>query len=148
MKTTTEMQLVPVAKLVPYINNARTHSPEQISKLRSSLREFGFINPVIIDRDFANGEDTIEFPWLKNCETEDEKAAVTHFVNALIDMAKNQTRITAKEKEVENERYAFRCFLLRLGFIGNDYKVERKVLLRNLAGSAAFKTPKKSEVAE
>lgn len=96
----------------------------------------------------ANGEDTIEFPWLKNCETEDDKAAVTHFVNALIDMAKNQTRITAKEKEVENERYAFRCFLLRLGFIGNDYKVERKVLLRNLAGSAAFKTPKKSEVAE
>lgn len=53
MKTTTEMQLVPVAKLVPYVNNARTHSPEQINKLRSSLREFGFINPVIIDRDFG-----------------------------------------------------------------------------------------------
>ena len=52
MKTTTEMQLVPIAKLVPYVNNARTHSPEQITKLRSSLREFGFINPVIIDRDF------------------------------------------------------------------------------------------------
>lgn len=52
MKTTTEMQLVPVAKLVPYVNNARTHSPEQITKLRSSLREFGFINPVIIDREF------------------------------------------------------------------------------------------------
>ena len=50
MKTTTEMQLVPIAKLVPYVNNARTHSPEQIKKLRSSLREFGFINPVIIDR--------------------------------------------------------------------------------------------------
>lgn len=48
MKTTTEMQLVPVAKLVPYVNNARTHSPEQINKLRSSLREFGFINPVIM----------------------------------------------------------------------------------------------------
>ena len=53
MKTTTEMQLVPIAKLVPYVNNARTHSPEQITKLRSSLREFGFINPVIIDRDFG-----------------------------------------------------------------------------------------------
>ena len=52
MKTTTEMQLVPITKLVPYVNNARTHSPEQIKKLRSSLREFGFINPVIIDRDF------------------------------------------------------------------------------------------------
>ena len=53
MKTTTEMKLVPIAKLVPYVNNARTHSPEQILKLRSSLREFGFINPVIIDRDYG-----------------------------------------------------------------------------------------------
>ena len=53
MKTTTEMKLVPISKLVPYVNNARTHSPEQILKLRSSLREFGFINPVIIDRDFG-----------------------------------------------------------------------------------------------
>ena len=53
MKTTTEMQLVPIEKLVPYVNNARTHSPEQINKLRSSLREFGFINPVIIDRDYG-----------------------------------------------------------------------------------------------
>lgn len=52
-KTTTEMQLVPLEKLVPYVNNARTHSKEQITKLRSSLREFGFINPVIIDRDFS-----------------------------------------------------------------------------------------------
>ena len=51
MKTTTEMKLVPISKLVPYVNNARTHSPAQINKLRSSLREFGFINPVIIDRD-------------------------------------------------------------------------------------------------
>lgn len=52
MKTTTDMQLVTIDKLIPYVNNARTHSPEQITKLRSSLREFGFINPVIIDRDF------------------------------------------------------------------------------------------------
>lgn len=51
-KTTTEMQLVPLSRLVPYVNNARTHSPEQLTKLRSSLREFGFINPVIIDREF------------------------------------------------------------------------------------------------
>ncbi len=51
-KTTTEMQLISIEKLVPYVNNARTHNAEQIMKLRSSLREFGFINPVIIDRDF------------------------------------------------------------------------------------------------
>lgn len=53
MKTTTEMQLVPTDQLIPYVNNARTHSTEQINKLRSSLREFGFINPVIIDRDYG-----------------------------------------------------------------------------------------------
>ena len=53
MKTTTEMRLVSIEKLVPYVNNARTHSPDQIMKLRSSLREFGFINPVIIDRDYG-----------------------------------------------------------------------------------------------
>lgn len=52
-KTTTDMKLVSISKLVPYVNNARTHSPEQINKLRSSLREFGFINPVIIDKDYG-----------------------------------------------------------------------------------------------
>ena len=53
MKTTSEMKLVPITKLVPYVNNARTHSQEQVNKLRSSLREFGFINPIIIDRDYG-----------------------------------------------------------------------------------------------
>ena len=53
MKTTSQMKMVPIDKLVPYINNARTHSPEQITKLRASLREFGFINPVIIDKNYG-----------------------------------------------------------------------------------------------
>ena len=52
MKTTTDFQLVSTDKLIPYVNNARTHSPEQIKKLRSSLREFGFVNPVIIDLEY------------------------------------------------------------------------------------------------
>lgn len=51
-KTITEFQLVDINRLVPYINNARTHSPEQINKLRASLREFGFVNPIIVDRDY------------------------------------------------------------------------------------------------
>ena len=50
-KTTTQMELVSIDKLIPYVNNARTHSAEQVNKLRASLREFGFINPVIVDRD-------------------------------------------------------------------------------------------------
>lgn len=52
MTMTKDMELVPIDKLIPYANNARTHSPAQINKLRGSLREFGFINPVIIDRDY------------------------------------------------------------------------------------------------
>ena len=52
MQTTTKMELVNIDKLIPYVNNARTHSPEQINKLRASLREFGFINPVIVDDKF------------------------------------------------------------------------------------------------
>ena len=51
-KTTTEMQLVSISQLVPYVNNARTHSDAQVKKLRASLREFGFINPVIIDSEY------------------------------------------------------------------------------------------------
>ena len=88
----------------------------------------------------AHTDETIEFPWLSHCESKDEKKAVTHFINALCEMAKNQKRINAKEKELDNEKYAFRCFLLRLGFIGDAYKAERKILLRNLTGSSAFKS--------
>ena len=87
MKTTTEMQLVSIAKLVPYVNNARTHSPEQITKLCSSLQEFGFINPAIINRDFnvivghgrilaAKEEDIQEVPCVfANHLTEAQKKA-------------------------------------------------------------------------
>lgn len=67
-KTTTQMQLVEISKLIPYVNNARTHSAEQITKLRSSLREFGFINPVIIDSDYnvIAGHGRIEAAKLEN----------------------------------------------------------------------------------
>ena len=64
----------------------------------------------------------------------------TKFIAALCATAKEQKRVTAKEKSVDNEKYAFRCFLLRLGFIGEDYKAERKILLRNLSGNGSFKS--------
>lgn len=89
------------------------------------------------------GEEKVSFPWFE-IKPADENAvtAYTHFIYALCEMAKNQRRINGTEKEVENEKYAFRCFLLRLGFIGEQYKVERKILLQNLSGSAAFKNNK------
>ena len=89
-------------------------------------------------------EETVEFPWFETADA-DETAAYTHFISALCELSKNAKRVTAKEKEVDNEKYAFRCFLLRLGFIGTEYKAERKSLLRNHSGSAAFKTVKDGE---
>ena len=82
----------------------------------------------------------LDFPWFPNYTSPEEVTAYMHFISALCEMAKTQKRITAKEKAVDNEKYAFRCFLLRLGFIGDEYKAERKILLRNLTGSSAFKS--------
>ncbi len=81
---------------------------------------------------------TVKFPWFADCST-DECKAYTHFISAICELAANAKRVTAKEKETDNDKYAFRCFLLRLGFIGSEYKTERKILLRNLTGSSAFR---------
>ena len=89
------------------------------------------------------GETTVKFPWFTELPESDEAKAYTHLIAALCEMSRNQKRITAKEKAVDNEKYAFRCFLLRLGFIGTEYKAERKILLRNLTGSSAFKSGRK-----
>ncbi len=86
------------------------------------------------------GEDAISFSWFSKLPDSDTARAYTNFIAALCKMSKEQKRITASEKEVENEKYAFRCFLLRLGFIGAEYKTDRKILLQNLSGSSAFKS--------
>lgn len=87
----------------------------------------------------------VSFPWFAEGQDSESVKAYTHFVAALCDMARNQKRITAKEKPADNEKYAFRCFLLRLGFIGTEYKGERKILLKNLSGSSAFKNGERKE---
>ena len=68
--------------------------------------------------------------------------------DAQLRIAKEAKRVTATEKPADNEKYAFRCFLLRLGFIGNEYKTYRKILLKNLTGSAAFKSGAKKVTEE
>lgn len=83
-------------------------------------------------------EETVSFPWfLPDPETTE---AYTIFIQKICEMAITQKRINAKEKEIVNEKYEFRCFLLRLGLIGNEYKRVRKILMKNLTGSAAFKS--------
>ena len=85
-------------------------------------------------------DEAVSFPWFAGFPQPEEISAYAHFTGKLIGMAKTQKRVTAKEKETDNEKYAFRCFLLRLGFIGDEYKAARKILLRNLSGSGAFKS--------
>ena len=84
-------------------------------------------------------EDRVAFPWFPELPDADSVKAYTHFISALCEMSKNAKRVTVTEKAVDNEKDAFRCFLLRLGFIGSEYKAERKILLKNLTGSSAFK---------
>ena len=83
-------------------------------------------------------EDVVEFPWF-NTIGEKEVKAYTHFISAICQLSIAAKRVSMTAKPVTNEKYAFRCFLLRLGFIGTEYKEERKILLKNLTGSAAFK---------
>ena len=91
-------------------------------------------------------ETTLKFPWFRFPAESDEVAVYSRFIGALCAAAKRQKRVTAHEKTVNNEKYTFRCFLLRLGFIGDEYKQVRKVLLRNLAGNSAFKSGNKKNV--
>ena len=90
----------------------------------------------------------LDFPWFREDADPDEVKAYMDLVTALCRQAKESKRITGKDRPVENEKYAFRCFLLRLGFIGDEFKTSRKVLLKNFSGSSAFKGGAGHEISE
>lgn len=95
------------------------------------------------------GETAVSFPWFPvKPEDPETVKAYTHFIAAICNMAKTHVRISSTKKAVDNKKYAFRCFLLRLGFIGDEYKAERKILLKNLDGSSAFKGGAKHEISK
>ena len=83
-------------------------------------------------------EKTIEFPWF-TIEQDSDADAYCTFISMLCEFAKNQSRINNKPETTDNPKYTMRCYLLRLGMIGAEYKAVRKVLLRNLSGSSAFR---------
>lgn len=99
------------------------------------------ISGLLIEKD----GDKVSFPWFSEMPNTDEVQAYTHFISALCEMTKKAKRVTATEKEVDNEKYAFRCFLLRLGFIGNEHKADRKILLKNLSGNSSWKNGRKED---
>lgn len=81
----------------------------------------------------------VSFNWFDQVDANDA-LAYQQFIDKLMQYAQNHQRIMSQPREESNEKYAFRCLLLRLGFIGPRYKKQRKVLLKNLTGSAAFKS--------
>ena len=87
-------------------------------------------------------DEKINFTWFPYTADGDELAAYTQFISRLCDMARDAKRVSSKPTETDNDKYAFRCFLLRLGFIGKEYKSVRKILLRNLTGNSAFRSVK------
>lgn len=91
-------------------------------------------------------DDCLTFAWLTGDITPEKAKACRDFIGRLCEMAKRQKRVTARVRAVTNEKYAFRCFLLRLGLIGAEYKTTRKILLRNLSGSAAWRDGHGKEV--
>ena len=125
----TDEQLENLQKLI--------HGKEALLKQALAIEEL----PVKIS------EEKILFPWFLKTSAE-EVAAYTQLICSLGEMAKTAKRVTIKDKTVENSKYAFRCFLLRLGFIGPEYKQSRKILLKNLTGSSAFKSGVKKEGGE
>lgn len=94
--------------------------------------------------DIVVSDDKIAFPWFRRIPTSDEVKAYTFFIGSMAAMAKTLKRACAKERDVDNFKYAFRCYLLRLGFIGSEYKEIRHQLLKNLSGSSAFKSGEKA----
>lgn len=90
-------------------------------------------------------EKNICFPWFLVSASGEEVDAYACFVHALCEMAKTQKRVTMKESALESEKFAFRCFLLRLGFIGPEFALARKVLLSKLSGNGSFKSGKRKE---
>ena len=83
-------------------------------------------------------DETVSFPWFPE-PSPAEAQTFTNLITAICRMAKEAKRVTAKEKETESEKYTFRCWLLRLGFVGAEHKHDRAILLQNLSGHAAFK---------
>ena len=121
---------------------------DALSRLEALIESKGTLLKKAIGADslmVGEKDGKLDFPWFPAGATPDEIKAYMDLVTALSKTAKESKRITAKDKPVENEKYAFRCFLLKLGFIGDEFKESRKVLLKNFSGNSAWRNgaPKK-----
>lgn len=120
---------------------AITRNKVNLSKLEKILGNKGDLIKKalgITDLEIKEDEEKVSFHWFENTDKE-HLMTYTKFIEALCKMSVNAKRINESSKEVINKKYAFRCFLLRLGFIGDEFKKDRKLLLEKLSGSSAFR---------
>jgi len=120
-----------------YFTDTALENLKRLIKSKGSLIKKALM---VTDLPLEISDETVRFPWFANGTDAEAVKAYTQLISALSEMAKTNQRVSTVEKSVENEKYAFRCFLLRLGFIGEEYKCSRKVLLKNLEGNSSFKS--------
>ena len=140
----TEVDSVGISMPRKFFTDSQLENIRKLTEAKANLikKAMGTDELPILD----DGE-KVTFPWWHNDAGADEVHAFSNFICKLKETAGNQKRVTCKETAPDNEKYAFRCFLLKLGFIGDEFKQDRKILLRNFEGSSAFKTGKKKEYA-
>ena len=88
---------------------------------------------------FVIKDSDITFNWLKGDADPLMIQATMKFVVALVKLISEGQSVKCRERELHSEKYAMRCFLVRLGFIGDEYKQDRKLLVQNLSGSSSFR---------
>ena len=139
-------ELLTVTTPKKFLDSSALENLKQLIENKGNLLKHAFETDSL---EIIETEENIEFPWFTLHEDSEGDIYCT-FIEKLCDFAKNQKRVNNKPDTSDNEKYAFRCFLLRLGMIGSEYKSARKVLLRNLTGSSAFRhgKPEKEEFDE
>ena len=123
---------------VPF-DSADTLLEYRITKLINAKSKL-FMKAFNTDKlDFEIKDDTITFKWLSGDATPEMIQASMKFFSLLVKLVKEGNSVKCKEREIHSEKYAMRCFLVRLGFIGDEFKKDRKLLMQNLSGSSAFR---------
>ena len=107
----------------------------QICENKAALFQAAFQTDTL---DIISSDEKVEFPWF-TVEQDGDADAYCTFISTLCEVAKNQSRINRKPDTSDNPKYTMRCFLIRLGMVGAEFKTARKVILRNLIGNSAFR---------
>ena len=134
---TTEPESTKLTVQMPadFFNEHTLGNLQQICENKATLFKAAFQTDTL---DMISSDEKVEFPWFK-VEQDGDADAYCTFISMLCEFAKNQSRINRKPDTSDNPKYTMRCFLIRLGMVGAEFKAARKVILRNLTGNSAFR---------